>query len=364
MFRPIRFALAQLLALGLAAPLPAQAPPKPGKKAPAKAAKLRVTLPEDDAELTIMGKPTKLTGTSREFDLPELPPGQKYEYEFVAKWSPNNYTTITRKKTVSFEPGSDLAVDLTVDDPADRAVIRFVPTPDDVVARMVQLAGVKAGDVVFEPGCGDARMTIAAVKAGAKRGVGVDLDPERVAESKEAVKVAGLADKIDIRQGDALDIKDFSDATVVLLYMGNEFHAIIRPTLWKSLKVGTRVVSHRFKMGDWKPDRTVEMTGADGDDYELHLWTITEEVKKRLDETPTPAKAKDAPEEEQVSFLMQSPSQKREKQAKKEKEAKKKKDEEKKKEEAKKEAAKKKREAEEQKRKKKKKPAAPKPPGA
>jgi hypothetical protein len=105
-----------------------------------------------------------------------------------------------------------------------------------------------------------------------------------VTEAKANVKAAGLADKIDIRLGDALDIKDFSDATVVMMYMGDEFNALIRPVLWKQLKVGTRVVSHRFTMGDWKPDRTVTVKGEDGDEYLLHLWTITEDAKKRAGE--------------------------------------------------------------------------------
>lgn len=361
MFRPIRFALAQLLALGLAAPLAAQVPAekKADKKAEAATtAKLRVTVPEDDAELTIMGKATKQTGTKREFDIPQLDAGKKYEYELVAKWRPNNYTVMTRKKIVPFEAGSDIAVDLTADDARDRAEIRYVPTPEDVVDRMVKLAAVKKDDVVFEPGCGDARIVVAAVKAGAKRGVGIDLDLERVKESKATVEAAGLDAKIDIRQGDALDIKDFSDANVVFLYMGDEFNALIRPILWKSLKVGTRIVSHRFTMGDWKPDQTVKMTGADGDEYELHLWTVTEDVKKRLDDKPAAKPAKDDKfDGEPVAALVQSPSQKREAEAKKEKEAKAKKAEEQKKadEAKKKKAAKKK--ADEAKKKPKKKPA-------
>ena len=364
MFRPIRFALAQLLALGLAAPLAAQPPAE--KKAEKKAdaatmAKLRVTMPEDDAELMIMGKATKQTGLKREFDIPQLDVGKKYEYELVAKWRPNNYTVMTRKKIVPFEAGSDIAVDLTVDDPKDRAEIRYVPTPEDVVARMIKLADIKKDDVVFEPGCGDARIVVAAVKAGAKRGVGIDLDPERIKESKATVEVAGVDAKVDIRQADALDIKDFSDATVVFLYMGDEFNALIRPILWKSLKVGTRIVSHRFTMGDWKPDQTVKMNGEDGDEYELHLWTVTEAIKKRLAEKP--AEVKPAKDDqfvgEPVMAMLQSPSQKREVEAKKEKEAKKKADEKKKAEEEakKKKAAKRKAEDAKKKKAKSKKPA-------
>jgi hypothetical protein len=134
--------------------------------------------------------------------------------------------------------------------------------------------------VIYEPGCGDARITIAAVKSGARRGVGVDLDPERVTESQANVAAAGLTEKIDIRLGDALDQPDLGSMTVVFLYMGDHFNMLIRPYLWKQLPVGARVVSHRFLMGDWKPDKTVTVTDSYGLPYELHLWTITAEHKR------------------------------------------------------------------------------------
>ena len=92
------------------------------------------------------------------------------------------------------------------------------------------------------------------------------VESERITESKANIKAAKLEDKIDLRLGDALDIKDFSDATVVLLYMGNEFNALIRPNLWKQLKPGTRIVSHRFTMGDWKPEKTLNIKGEDGEE--------------------------------------------------------------------------------------------------
>ena len=147
----------------------------------------------------------------------------------------------------------------------------YVPTPDDIAQEMVKLAGVTGNDVVFEPGCGDARITIAAVKAGARRGVGIDIDTESVAESQARVKETGLADKIDIRLGDALDIPDLSDANVVLLYMGDHFNLLIRPHLLRQLKVGARIVSHRFKIGDWPPDRTITVSSVEGGDDELDL---------------------------------------------------------------------------------------------
>ena len=195
---------------------------------------------------------------------------------------PNSYTWMTRTKTVSFRAGERVVVDLAAEDPSDRVRVVYVPTPDDVVAEMIKLAGVEPADVVFEPGCGDARITVEAVKAGARKGVGIDIDPERVAESRGLVKAAGLDDRIEIRQGDALDIRDLSEASVVFLYMGDHFNLLIRPHLWRELKVGARVVSHRFTMGDWKPDRTVQV-GPYERAYELHLWTVTEEIKRRME---------------------------------------------------------------------------------
>jgi uncharacterized protein (TIGR03000 family) len=263
---------------------PAALNPLPAAQAPATiTSRIRVIVPDDDAELSFENDITKTSGTIRELESPPLQPGRTYQYTFSVKWAPNNYTTLTRTRTVSFKAGESITVDLTTDSSNDRAQIRYVPTPDFVVDAMIQLAGVTEDDVVYEPGCGDARITIAAVRAGAKRGVGIDLDADRVAEARKNVKDADLDDKIDIRSGDALDIKDLSEATVVFLYMGEEFDLMLRPVLWKQLKVGARVVSHRFTMGDWKPDETVYLDQGDGGQYLLHLWTITQEVKDRAD---------------------------------------------------------------------------------
>ena len=242
--------------------------------------RITVTVPDVETELFVEGEAIPGTGTSRTFETSRLDPGVRYRYTFTATWRPNNYTTMTRRKIVSFRGGEPLDIDLTVDDPNDRVQVRYVPTPDFVVDAMVKLAGVNAEDIVFEPGCGDARITIAAVKSGARKGVGIDIDAERVAESRARVKEADLEGKVEIRQGDALDIQDLSEATVVFLYMGDHFNMLIRPILWKELKVGARVVSHRFTMGDWKPDKTVTVTN-ESEEYELHLWIVTEELKRR-----------------------------------------------------------------------------------
>jgi len=153
-------------------------------------------------------------------------------------------------------------------------------TPHSVVPVMIELAAVSEDDVVHEPGCGDARILIAAIQAGARKGVGVDIDPTLAEISYARVKAAGLEDKIEIYWGNALDI-DMSEATVVFLFMGEGFNRVIRPMLWKQLPVGARVVSNDFAMGDWEPDKTVRVDTPDRT-YVLYLWTITPEIKERV----------------------------------------------------------------------------------
>ena len=240
-----------------------------------------VTVPADDAEIAVNGETKPGKGALRDFATDRLDAGT-HRYTFTVTWKPNAYTTMTRTKTVAFRGGETVRVDLTVDDPADRVRVIYVPTPDDVAGAMVDLAGVGRDEVVYEPGCGDARITIAAIRAGARRGLCVDIDPERARESKANVEASGLATRIDVREGDALDVKDLSEVSVVFLYMGDHFNLLIRPVLWRELKVGSRIVSHRFTMGDWKPDKTVSVMSELGGFSELHLWTITEEIKRRL----------------------------------------------------------------------------------
>ncbi len=246
-------------------------------KAPAaNKAVLKVTVPIETAELKIDNQVMKTVGKSREFDVVGLDPKKEYEYELVVKFEPNNYTTITRKKTVVFNGSqAEIVADLSKDQPDDKAVIRFVPTPDDIVKKMLELGKVGKDDVVYDLGCGDGRIVIAAVRDGkALAGIGVDLDPERVKESRENVKKANLEGKVEIRQGDVLEIKDLADASVVMLYMSDELGKLLEPRLKKLLQPGARVVSHRFTLGDWKPDQTVNVMGDDGDEYTLHVWTV------------------------------------------------------------------------------------------
>jgi hypothetical protein len=159
------------------------------------------------------------------------------------------------------------------------AAYGYEGTPPSVVPTMIELARISREDVVYEPGCGDARVLIAAMNAGARRGIGVDIDPDLAEVSYAAVRAAGLQDKVEIRWGNALAV-DMSDVTAVFLFMGEPFNLIIRPLLWKQLPLGARVVSNDFSMGDWKPDRTVRID-TPGRTYTLYLWTITQDVKNR-----------------------------------------------------------------------------------
>jgi uncharacterized protein (TIGR03000 family) len=243
--------------------------------------KLKISVPQEDAKLQIEGKDTKPSGLVREFETPELEVGKLYEYSFSVMWEPNNYTKLTRTKNIEFKGGEDIVVDLTMADPKnpDKAQIRWVPTPDDIVEEMMKLGKVGKDDVVYEPGPGDGRVLIASIKKGAKKAVGIEIDAKKADEAKENVKKAKLDKEITIIEGDALKDRDYSEATVVMLYMGNEFNNLLRPLLEKQLKPGTRIVSHRFVMGDWAPDKTIMVKGEDGDEYTLHLWTVKEKKK-------------------------------------------------------------------------------------
>ena len=243
--------------------------------------KVKVSVPQEDAELVIEGKPTRTVGKTREYDTPELEPGKKYLYELKVVWKPNKFTTLTRSRTVRFVAGDEVAVDMTVAQPTDKADVVLKPATDDVLKDMVAAAKVGKDDVVFEPKTTDARGLIAAVKGGAKRGVGVQADADKVKAAKDRIKKDELEGKIDVLQVEPAECKDYAEATVVFLYLGEEGNLALQPALLKDLKAGTRVVSYRFKMGDWKPTDTRKGTNADGEEYEIYTWTVTDDDKKK-----------------------------------------------------------------------------------
>jgi uncharacterized protein (TIGR03000 family) len=262
----------------------AQAQGAVSQDAAKKQVSLSVLVPQEDAALTIDGVATKQKGTSRVFKSPPLDTKGTYTYTLKVIWEPNNYTKITRTVKVKVDPKADpeLKIDMTKEDPRwkDDIVVRFVPTPNEVVDAMCKLGKVGKDDVVYDLGCGDGRMVIRAVaNFGAKRGVGIDLDAELVKECKANAKKAKVEDKVTFREGDVLKIDDIPDATVVLLYMGNDINLRLRPILQAKLKPGSRIVSHRFTMGDWEP-KVTEKLNVDMEDYEIHLWVIGDDKKK------------------------------------------------------------------------------------
>ena len=164
--------------------------------------------------------------------------------------------------------------------------VPYVPTPEEVVDKMLTMAKVGKNDVVYDLGCGDGRIVITAAKKYGARGVGIDLNPERIKEANENLKKAGVGDRVKFMVGDLFE-SNFSEATVVTLYLLPQVNAALRPQLWRQLKVGTRVVSHAFDMGpEWPPERTETVDGRT-----VYMWTITEANKKAAG----PAPAKPAP---------------------------------------------------------------------
>ena len=234
-----------------------------------------------DAKLTVDGLATKQSGEVRRFYSPPLEAAKKYHYTFVAEWMPNNYETFTVTRKVNVESGKTTEEDMTKVDSkkGDKLFIRYVPTPPEIVEAMMKLAKVGKDDVVYDLGCGDGRIVIAAVKQfNAKRGVGIYLNPKRIEEAKENAKKAGVETKVEFREGDVLkQIKGLSDATVVMLYLSDNLNEMLRPTLQEQLKPGARIVSHRFIIGKWEPDKTETVDIPDEkipDEKIIRLWTI------------------------------------------------------------------------------------------
>ena len=152
----------------------------------------------------------------------------------------------------------------------------FVPTPQEVVDGMLKLAGVGPKDIVYDLGCGDGRTVVTAVKKfGASRAVGIDIDPERIADSNATAKEAGVTDKVKFIQGDLFEA-DIKEATVVTLYLLTSLNQKLRPKLWRDLRPGTRIVSHAFDMGDWQPEKTEDVDGR-----KIYFWTIPNDAKAR-----------------------------------------------------------------------------------
>ncbi|HEU4343202.1 MAG TPA: methyltransferase domain-containing protein [Candidatus Binatia bacterium] len=151
----------------------------------------------------------------------------------------------------------------------------FDPTPQEVVERMLRLAGVKTGDVVYDLGSGDGRVVIMAAKQYGVKAVGFEIDPGLVKLARENVRREGVEHLVEIRQQDFLTV-DLSPASVVTLYLSNDGNLAVRPALMNRLKPGARVVSYSFDMGDWPPKITESYRDAAGDTHLLYLWQISD----------------------------------------------------------------------------------------
>ena len=144
----------------------------------------------------------------------------------------------------------------------------FVPTPQEVVEDMLRLANVQKGDVLYDLGSGDGRIAITAARKYGIKATGIDIDPERIREANENAKKAGVTSLVQFRQED-LFAADFKDATVITLYLLPDLNVKLRPKLWNELKPGTRIVSHQFEMGAWKPEKRLESNGRT-----IYFWTV------------------------------------------------------------------------------------------
>lgn len=168
-------------------------------------------------------------------------------------------------RDLEFGDGSDREPSVVLDVP-------YVPTDEEVVDAMLKLGDVDSGDILYDLGCGDGRIVVAAALKRHARGVGIDLDPERVAEARKYAEETGVEHLVDFFEGDLLE-SEFAEATVVTLYLLDIVNLQLRPRLLDELRPGTRIVSHAFDMGSWKPDKRIECGGVN-----IFLWIVPARV--------------------------------------------------------------------------------------
>lgn len=152
----------------------------------------------------------------------------------------------------------------------------YVPTPQPVVDAMLQLAQVNSDDFIYDLGSGDGRIPITAAQKYGARGVGIDLNPERIQEANANLQRSGVVNNVEFRQQDLFET-DLSKASVVTLYLLPEVMTKLRPKLLQELRPGTRIVSHAFDMGDWEPQQVQQVDGRT-----IYLWVVPENVPQNL----------------------------------------------------------------------------------
>ena len=149
-----------------------------------------------------------------------------------------------------------------------RPDVIYVPTPEPVVEAMLQVAAVGKNDIVYDLGCGDGRIPVTAARKYGAKGVCFDIDPERIKEATANVAKNNVGNLVKIVQGDLFE-QDLSGATVITLYLLPSLNVKLMPKLMKECKPGTRIVSHAFDMGDWKPEKELDVDGR-----KVYFWTI------------------------------------------------------------------------------------------
>ena len=175
--------------------------------------------------------------------------------------------------SISGRLGSVVAAAESPDDIESKKIVPYVPTPQEVVEKMLEMAQVKKGDVVYDLGSGDGRIVVTAAKKYGVKAIGFEIDPDRIRESQENIRKAGVGNLVEIRQQDIRTV-DLSGASVLTMYLLPEVNLMLRPNIWSQMKPGSRVVSHDFDMGDWKPVRMEEIKEPSGWSHTLFLWRV------------------------------------------------------------------------------------------
>jgi SAM-dependent methyltransferase len=153
------------------------------------------------------------------------------------------------------------------------ANLTFVPTADEVIDKMFELGKVTKSDVMFDLGCGDNRICFKAAKKYGCKGIGLDINPVRIREAMDWAEKTNVGLLVETRHGDALNVKDISDATVVVMYMFPEFMNLWLPIAKEKLKPGTRILSHDYAFSEWAPDVTVKVKSSTRE-HTVHMWTV------------------------------------------------------------------------------------------